>query len=66
MFFFDFDRISTTPFKKLDGNFNYETKKFTLIVECDYSTFIIATIETPHFIKLNRDSGELKVIIDNA
>ena len=66
LFFFDFDRMSMTPYKKSFEEFNYGNKKFTLIVECDDSTFVIATIETPHFVKLNRDSAASKVIIDQA
>ena len=64
--FFDFDKTSSEPIRQLGEQLEFGAKKLTLVCECSEEIFVVATIDRPNLLKVNRDTGSVKLIEDKS
>ena len=65
--FFEFDKTSSHS-SIIDSNKSmvFQGKRMTLICECSPTIFVLATIDVPHFVKVDRESFETTIILDQS
>ena len=64
--FYELDKNSANPVRQIGQSIMFQGKKITLICECSPNILVLATIDVPHFIKVDRETLQVSVIEDTS
>ena len=65
--FFEFDKTSNhSPIVDTNKSMVFQGKRMTLVCECSPTIFVLASIDVPHFVKVDRAAFQTAVILDQS